>query len=87
VRHVGVHQRGHVLEVHLDGQRILADQQTPHRFDAGARHWAGGAASPWPVRPPSVSIRIRQFPAMFWIAMARISVIFTRFRFGAASAR
>jgi hypothetical protein len=32
-------------------------------------------------------MRIRQLPAMFWIAMARIAVILTRFTLGAASAR
>src|SRR5450432_1434370 len=32
-------------------------------------------------------MRIRQFPAMFWMAMARISVILTRFTAGAANAR
>ena len=42
VRHVGVHQGGHVLEVNLDGQGILADQQRLHRFDAGPRHRSGG---------------------------------------------
>jgi hypothetical protein len=43
-------------------------------------------ASPYPVTPLSVSIRIRQFPAIFLMAMAQMFVIFTRFTFAAAIA-
>ena len=39
VRHVGVHQRGHVLEVNFDRQRILADQQRSS--------WSRCAPAPW----------------------------------------
>jgi len=44
-------------------------------------------ASPNPLRPASVSIRMRQLPAIFWMAIALIAVIFMRLRCGAARAR
>ena len=43
IRHVGVHERGHVLKVDLDRQRVLADEQRLHCRDASAGHGAGHA--------------------------------------------
>ena len=41
--HVGVHQRGQVVEVYFDSERIFADKQLLHGFDARACHRSGGA--------------------------------------------
>ena len=38
MRHVRVHQRGHVVEMLLDGKRIFAQQQRLHRFNPRTRH-------------------------------------------------
>ena len=42
-RHVGVHERGHVLKVDLDRKSVLADEQRLHSRDACARHGPGHA--------------------------------------------
>jgi len=66
------------VEVDLDEQRVAADKKPLSWFRSTP--WAIGPvapASPYPVRPALVSTRIRQLPAMFWIAIARMLVIFT----------
>ena len=42
-RHVGVHERGHILKVDLNRKSVLADEQRLHCRDACARHGAGHA--------------------------------------------
>ena len=39
---ISMHQRRHIVEVHLNQQRVLRDQQTFHRLDARPHHRARG---------------------------------------------